>query len=148
MKTILKLQDKLALVDEQVFAEQKKNYTLVDQLRKEMLSKAATEATCEQLQDMLKSVRGHFEDSEEKASSRTDRVQTLLSETRQAVAERDQEIMELKESLKMEQAKQSLLVEAEKKAVTSQHLADYYFQRLVEFTDYAVVYGRTAPSPT
>ena len=135
MKTILKLQDKLALVDEQVFAEQKKNYSLVDQLRKEMLSKAATEATCEQLQDMLKSVRGHFEDSEEKTSSRTDRVQTLLSETRQAVAERDQEIMELKESLKMEQAKQSLLVEAEKKAVTSQHLADYYFQRLVEFTE-------------
>jgi hypothetical protein len=135
MKTILKLQDKLALVDEQVFAEQRTNYELTDQLRKEKLAKIATESTCEQLQDMLKSVRGHFEDSEEKTMSRTDRVQNLLTETRKTVEERDVEIMELKESLKIEIAKRGVIVEAEKNAKVQHDLANYYFDKLVHMTN-------------
>ena len=135
MKTILKLQDKLAVVDEQVFDEQKKNYELSDQLRKEKLSKTATEGTCEQLQEMLKSVRGHYEDSEEKTTSRTDRVQNLLTETRNIVEERDVEIMEIKEKLKLEIAKQTIFLESEKKATTQHDLANYYFDKLVETTE-------------
>ena len=132
MKTILKLQDKLATVDEEVFDEQRKNYQLTDELRKETLEKKATEKTCEQLQDMLKTVRGHFEDSEEKTSSRTERVQQLLMETRRTVAKRDEAIIDLKEQLKIEISKRNIISEAESKATTKQALADFYFQKLVD----------------
>ena len=135
MKTILGLKDKVSTHEEMLFEEQAKNYELTEAVRREKNAKKEVEDTCTQLQDMLKSVRGHFEDSEEKSSQRQNRVSKIVEETRRQVSDKDEEIASLKAALKDEMEKRSALEAAKTKALAKQELADYYFGELVQRTN-------------